>query len=45
MKKKIETVVELVRQYLINWPAEDLDRAIRDIRIYVANKAGATVRE
>ena len=42
---EIENVVELVRQYLINWPEEDLDKAIREIRLFIADKVGATVRE
>ena len=45
MNEKIETVVDLVRQYLINWPEEDLDSAIREIRLLIAGKVGATVRE
>jgi len=42
---EIENVVELVRQYLINWPAEDLESANREIRLLIASKVGATVRE
>ena len=41
---EIENVVELVRQYLINWPEEDLDKAIREIRLFIASKVGASVK-